>query len=191
MAYAANLDSNQKLTIVNQGTQTSITLVMDSPGQHQSQSTGFTTGIWTAPPQLFQTGLSFVLQINSDTEQHFMQIRASGMSTLNNPPSLANAVKIDLQQIPDPPASKVKVDFESMEMDDMDDMDMNMNPMSMKLGNMSMNMNPMSMRIGNMSMNTGKHSKSSTSTKRFCTQCGQEAKQSDRFCASCGHKLKS
>lgn len=188
MAYTANLDSNQKLTVINQGTQTSITLVMDSPGQHQSQSTGFTTGIWTTPPQLFQTGLSFVLQIDSDTGQHFMQIRASSMSTLHTPPSLANAVKIDLQQIPDPPTTRIDLDFEPMEMDDMD---LNINPMSMKMGNMSMKMNPMSMRIGNMSMNMGNRSKSSTRTKRFCTQCGQEAKQSDRFCASCGHKLKS
>ena len=181
MAYTANLNGNQQLTIVNQGTQTSIMLVMSSPGQHQSQTSSFTTGSWTAPPELFQTGLSFILQINSATGQRFIQIQATGISTLNTAPSLTNAVKVELQKIPDPPVSQSTVDFEPMRMGNTS---MDMNPMSMRMGNMSMSM-------GNMSMNMGKQSRSSTSTKRFCTQCGEEAKPSDLFCASCGEKLNS
>ena len=69
MAYTANLGGNQQLTIANQGTQTVITLFSSSSGQQQSQSSSVTTGNWTSPPQLYQTGAGWVLQINGDRSQ--------------------------------------------------------------------------------------------------------------------------
>lgn len=174
MAYTVNLNANQQLTIINQGSQTRISLVSISPGQHQSQSNSFSTGYWNSPPQLFQVSGGFILQIDGDRGRHFVSIQANSISTVTSAPPLQNAVEIDLEDIPDSAAEQDEVEFDPME--------------PMQMGNMSMSMNPMSMRMGNMSINMGT-SKTATSTKRFCTQCGQKVKISDRFCSGCGHKL--
>ena len=178
MAYTANLHGNLQLTIANRDTQTSITLVSNSPGQQQSQSSSMTTGHWTKPPQLWQTPSGFLLQIDSDRGQYFIQVQASGMQTLTTIPSLDNARKLKLQEISQTATSQTSLEFEPMTP---------MQPMTMD--NMSMSMNPMSMQMGNMSMKMDEPTKS-TAKKRFCTQCGQEAEPSDRFCGNCGHKLK-
>ncbi len=176
MAYIANLGSHQQITIANQGKQTLITLLSSTPGQQQSQSSGFTTGNWNKPPHLYQTESGFILEINSDITQHFILIQAdtNSISTIAAP-FLQNAIPVNLQSIPD--SNQNQLDFEPMQ------------PMQpMKMGNMSMSMNPMSMKMGNMSMSM-EENKTAQPTKRFCTQCGQEAKKGDRFCASCGNKL--
>ena len=177
MAYRAYLNANQQLTIVNQGSQTLISLVTNRPGQQQSQNNSFTTGQWNRPPQLFQMAGGFILQIDGDRQRHLVSIQANSISTLTSAPSLENAVKINLDNIPDPPPPEYDMDFEPMQP---------MQPMWM--GNMSMSMNPMSVRMGNMSIDIGE-GRTSTSGKRFCTQCGQAAKASDRFCCNCGHQL--
>lgn len=176
MAYRVNLNTNQQLTVTNQGNQTLITLVSSSPGQQQSQNNSFTTGNWNSPPLLLKVGESFLLQIDGDRGQHFVSIQANSIRTVTSAPPLHNAEEIDLEDIPDPTGQN-NFEFEPIE--------------PMQMGNMSMSMNPMSMRLGNMSIDMGRASTSrtSTSTKRFCTQCGQKAKTSDRFCSSCGHKL--
>ncbi len=174
--YTVNLSGNQQLTLINQGTQTLITLVSSSPGQQQSQSSSLTTGNWTTAPQLYKTGSGFILQINGDRGQHFVLIQANSINTIAAP-ALDNAVKVNLEDIPDTAASPNNVSFEPMQ------------PMQpMKMGNMSMDLNQMSMQMGNMSMAMG-GVKTPTPTKRFCSQCGQQAKVRDRFCSSCGHKL--
>ena len=179
MAYTANLSANQQLTIENRDIQTSIALISSSPGQQQSQSSSVTTGHWTKPPQLFKAQSSFILQIDSDRGQYFMQIQASGIQALATAPLLNNAQQIELQETHSTVTSQTQIEFEPMA------------PMKpMKMGNMSMSINPMSMRMGNMSMQMGKEVKS-TSAHRFCTQCGQEVEASDRFCGSCGHQLKN
>ncbi len=176
MAYRAHLNGNQQLTIVNQGSQTLISLISNRPGQQQSQSNSFTTGQWQKPPQLLQMGGGFILQIYGDRQQHLVSIQANSISTVTTTPSLDNAVQIDLENIPDPEPTE-------------HDMDFDFEPMQpMRMGNMSMSMNPMSMRMGNMSIDIGGRKKS-TPGKRFCTQCGQAASQGDRFCSSCGHQL--
>ncbi len=176
MAYTVNLNNSQQLTVINQGTQTLITLVSSNPGQQQSQSNSFTTGNWTTPPQLYKTGTGFILHLNGDRGKHFVLIQANSISTIATP-ALDNAVKVNLEDIPDATSSPNNMDFEPMQ------------PMQpMKMGKMSMDINQMSMQMGDMSMTMG-GVKTSTSTKHFCSQCGQEAKTSDRFCSSCGHKL--
>ena len=171
MAYTANLTGNQQLTIALLGHQTTINLVSSSPGQQQSQSNSFTTGSWKTPPKLYQTGMGFVIEINSDRDSYFILIRGNSISTISAP-NLNNATQVDLKNTPDPPSNPGNVNFEPMQ--------------PMKMGNMSMDINSMSMQMGNMAMNMGKNK---TSTKRFCSQCGERAKPSDRFCSSCGHKL--
>ncbi len=176
MAYTVNLNNNQQLTIVNQGTQTLITLVSSSPGQQQSQSSSVTTGNWTTAPQLYKTGSGFILHLNGDRGQQFVLIQANSISTISAP-ALDNAVQVKLEDLPDTAVTNNNMDFEPMK------------PMQpMKMGNMSMDINQMSMQMGNMSMTMG-GAKTSVSSKHFCSQCGQEAKTGDRFCSSCGHKL--
>lgn len=178
MAYQVTLNGTQQLTIINRGIQTQITLMMSSAGQQQSQGSSLTTGTWVTPPKLFNTGQGFILQIDSDRGQHFIQIQSNSISTINGIPTAQNVTPIELENIADPPQNPV--DFEPMQP---------MQPMQpMKMGNMSMDINSMSMQMGNMSMNLGNKSRK-TSTTRFCSQCGSEAKPSDRFCSSCGHDL--
>ncbi len=173
MAYQATLNGTQQLTVINQGIQTQITLMTSSPGQQQSQSSSFTTGTWVTQPQLFNTGQGFILQIDGEGGQYFIQIQSNSISTVNGRPTLQNATPVELQNIA-APSRQNSVNFEPMQ--------------PMRMGNMSMDINSMSMQMGNMSMNLGNKSRS-TSTKRFCSQCGTEAKPSDRFCSSCGHNL--
>ncbi len=181
MAYKVNLNANQQLIIENRDLQTLISLVSSSPGQQQSQGSTITTGHWTAIPQLFKTSSGFILEIESDRGQYFVQIQANGIQTLTTAPLLDNAQQLGLEEIHPTATSQSKMEFEPMAP---------MKPMKpMTMGNMSMSMNPMSMRMGNMSMQMGEEVKS-TPTRHFCTQCGQEVEASDRFCGSCGHQLK-
>ena len=172
MAYTANLTSNQRLTISLQGNQTNISLISSSPGQQQSQSTSFTTGSWQTSPQLYQTGMGFVIKIDGDRGTQYILIQ--GISNTTSVPSFSNARQVDLQDIPDPAPSQnnINIEFEPMQ--------------PMKMGNMSMDINSMSMQMGNMAMNMNKNK---TAIKRFCPQCGEQVKPSDRFCSSCGHQL--
>ena len=176
MAYKANLNANQQLIIENRDIQTSIAIISSSPSQQQSQSSIITTGHWTTLPQLFKTSSSFILEIESDRGQYFIQIQANGIQTLATAPFLDNAQRLEFQEIHSTATKQSKIEFEPMK--------------PMEMGNMSMSMNPMSMRMGNMSMQMEKEVKSA-SAQRFCTQCGQEVEPSDRFCGSCGHQLKN
>lgn len=176
MAYQATLNGTQQVTIANPRNQTQITLIANSPGRQQSQSSSFTTGTWTKPPQLFSTGQGFMLQIEGEQGQYYIQIQSNSISTINGIPSIQNATPVklrivdDIPDIPSPPSIKFK-------------------PMQpMKMGNMSMDINSMSMRMGNMSLNLGNRSKT-TIPEVFCSQCGIEAKAGDRFCRSCGEDL--
>ena len=190
MAYTVNLSGNQQLMIVNQGTQTLITLMSSSPGKQQSQSSSVNTGNWKTPPQLYKTASGLILYINGELAQQYVLIQANSLNAITEclasgeiaNPMLNNAVPVNLENIPDVTTSSNEMEWETMP---------GMEPMQpMQMGNMSMNMNPMSMRMGNMSMNMGDPQKS-TSAKRFCSQCGEEVKPSDRFCSSCGNKLDS
>ncbi len=173
MTYQATLNGTQQITISNQGRQTQITLMASSPGQQQSQSSSFTTGIWINPPQLFNTAQGFILQINAEQGKNFIQIQANGISTIKGIPSLQDATSIELETVGDR-SGQADLKFEPMQ--------------PMKMGNMSMDINSMSMQMGDMSLNLGNKSKSTVS-KTFCSQCGIEAKNGDRFCRSCGHNL--
>ena len=79
MAYSANLGSHQQIMIANQGNQTLITLQSSTPGQQQSQTSGFTTGNWNKPPHLYQSDSGFILEINSDGKEHFILIQANSI----------------------------------------------------------------------------------------------------------------
>ena len=182
MAYKCELGNGQAVYIENQGVQTMVTLASNSVGQQQQASTGFQTGKWIVPPTLFKTGSGVILRIESEQGQSFIQLQASGISTINGTPALSNAEVLSLEKVEAQPRQSMAP------MSPMEPMKP-MEPMQpMKMGDMEMNMNPMQMRMGNMSMQMGSSS-SATSGKRFCSKCGASVKSSDRFCSSCGYQL--
>ncbi len=175
MAYAAILSSTQQLAIALSGTQTQITLMISNPGQQQSLSSSFSTGKWISPPKLFKVGASFVLQIDTESGSHYVQIQQNSISTIDALSSTDDYPLVKLQDIPEPSQKSVEVKP--------------MQPIQpMKMGDMSMDLNSMSMQMGKMAMSLSNQAKT-TVTEQFCSQCGIKAKASDRFCRSCGHEL--
>lgn len=173
MVYTANLGNNQQVTIINQGKDTLITLLSSTPGQQQSQTNRFSTGIWNQPPNLSRISQGFVLEIQGECQTHFILIQGNRIEQIPGS-TYSNAIPVQLEY--STPSNQQQFEFAAME--------------PMQMGNMSMKMNPMSMQMGNMSMNIGENP-TITTTKNFCSQCGEKVKPSDRFCSSCGYQLDS
>ena len=177
MAYQAILNGTQQLIVSIQNQQTQISLITSIPGQQQSQSSSFVTGVWTKPPQLFQSAEGFFLQIEGAENQYLILIQSNSLQIIDHAITLDSASKIELTPIANPASQS---NFEPMS---------SMPPMQpMKMGNMSMDINSMSMQMGNMSLNLNNQSKTA-GVKTFCSQCGTDAKSGDLFCRSCGHDL--
>lgn len=169
MSYVCELGTGQTLYLDNQKTQTLVTLASGSIGQQQQASSGYRTGTWTTPPQVYRTSEGIVVKITTATGEYNLLIQGSSMSLTGEKLSVENS-----QQLQTKPVEKMPV--RSME---------SMKPMQpLKMGNMEMNLNTMEMRMGDMELKMG-----STKTRNFCSQCGAKVKPNDRFCASCGHTL--
>ena len=173
--YRGDLGGGQQVFVAAQGTQTVVTLMGGGPGQQQSQSSGFDTGEWLAPPVLFRTGGGLVLRIETARGHSFIRLQSSGMHLLDAAPSLTGANVLPLQ----PSEEAAAPSFRPMEP---------LKPMEpMKP------MKPMEMRMGNMHMRMGgseaKPEAAPAAEKRFCTQCGKPAGPADRFCGRCGSRL--
>jgi NADH pyrophosphatase NudC (nudix superfamily) len=191
MAYSCNLGTGQQVFVDNRGRQTIVTTMGVGPGQQQQSSTGFSTGRWMAPPMLYRTANGFVLQLESETGHHYVQLQGSSMSAMAGPPSLGNAQGMQMQQamaMPEPSLEPLS-HMPAMEP---------MQPMQpMKMGDMEMQANPMQMRMGNMAMSMGSATSAASAAehspasgqKKFCSQCGSAVQPSDRFCSNCGHQL--
>jgi zinc-ribbon domain len=195
MAYACELGTGQRIYLDHQGTQTIVTTMSGGPGQQQQSSTGFHTGSWTAPPEIFQTTGGAVLKITTAQGEHFIYIQGSSMQVMGGTPSLSGSQQMQVQQVASVPTSSLPP-MEPMKPMDMGGMQMSpmkpMEPMKpMKMGGMQMN--PMEMRMGDMEMRMGSPTASSTpntpNPRRFCSQCGTAVEPEDRFCSSCGHRL--
>ncbi|MGA7953362.1 MAG: zinc-ribbon domain-containing protein [Gloeobacterales cyanobacterium] len=211
MAYACELGTGQRIYLDHQGTQTIVTTMSGGPGQQQQSSTGFHTGSWTTPPEIFQTNGGAVLKITTAQGEHFIYIQGSSMQVMGGVPSLSGSQQMQVQQVASVPTSSLPP-MEPMKPMNMGGMQMSpMKPMEpMKPMNMGgMQMNPMEMRMGDMEMRMGSPTPLSTSktpsppdvpntpaasgttpsTRRFCSQCGTAVEPEDRFCSSCGHRL--
>jgi zinc-ribbon domain len=173
MAYVCELGTGQSVYLENQGAQTVVTLISSGPGQQQQASSSFTTGVWTAPPQVFQTPHGMVLKVISEQGERSLQIQGTSVSVLGEMPSVTDSQQLTVQEVTRVPVSPLKP-MEPMKMEPM-------KPMNLKMGDMQMNMNPMSMRMGSGS--------SEENPKSFCSQCGTSVKPEDRFCSNCGHQL--
>jgi NADH pyrophosphatase NudC (nudix superfamily) len=185
MAYVCDLGTGQRVYLDNQGMQTVVTTVSTSPGQQQQSSNSFSTGNWTAPPELFQTANGVIVKINTAGGDRLIQIQGNSISVTSSVSSLSNSQQLQMQQVASTPASSMPPMQPMAPMKPLEPI----KPMEpMKMGDMQMNLNPMEMRMGNMEMRMGSTTPNS-GTRRFCSQCGAPVEESDRFCSSCGHKL--
>ncbi|CAC5344717.1 MULTISPECIES: zinc ribbon domain-containing protein [Planktothrix] len=173
MAYVCELGTGQSVYLENQGAQTVVTLISSGPGQQQQASSSFTTGVWSSPPQVFQTPYGLVLKVISEQGERSLQIQGTSVSILGEMPSVTDSQQLTVQEVTRVSVSPLKP-MEPMKMEPM-------KPMNLKMGDMQMNMNPMSMRMGSGS--------SEENPKSFCSQCGTSVKPEDRFCSNCGHQL--
>ncbi len=192
MVYVGQLATGQLVQIQQQGNQTAIALLAAGVGQQQQQQLVINTGVWLVPPTLFQLPMGVVLRLETAQGQHYIHLQGNAMQTMATPPVLLGAAVLPLQQV-DLPAATPLPDLPSMPP---------MQPLQpLSMGNMQMQMKPMVMRMGNMELRMDSASSAAvppTSTptsastpanQRFCTQCGHPVKASDRFCGACGHGL--
>ncbi|HEY9627634.1 MAG TPA: zinc ribbon domain-containing protein [Coleofasciculaceae cyanobacterium] len=180
MVYACDLDNGQRLFLDNAGNQTLITLASSSAGQQQQASQSIQTGSWIAPPEVFRMAGSIIVKLRTAQCKHFIQVQGSSVNVLSSAPSLSHAQQIQMQQVNSPTSEPMRI----KPMEPMKPMDM---------GNMQMNLKPMEMKMGNMSMQMGVPTAppAPPSTRQFCSQCGVAIQPDDRFCSSCGHQLGS
>ena len=166
MTYAYDLEDGQRLIVQNDGDDTLVTLRIEDEGQQQSQCTGFDTGKWSKPPELYRTGGKLVLRLQSTGGSEFIRVRGNQIQLMRTEPELENAERL-----------KLKKSDESVAMKPMEPL----KPMG--------RMRPMEMRMGGMQMRMGSPEKEAETVKRFCTQCGKPTREGDRFCGNCGHEL--
>ena len=74
MAYTYDLGNGQRLLLENDGDDTQVALSSGDSGQRQNQSTGFNTGEWSKPPELFRTGDDIVLRLESKSGVEFVSV---------------------------------------------------------------------------------------------------------------------
>ncbi len=215
MPYLCELSSGQMLYLSQSGTQTSVTLANIQPGQQQQSSSSFSTGTWTAPPEVFSTPMNVVVRLHTDGGDRHLQIQGGSISSTHDNLSVGDEQRISVRSIDqEPDFVRSSMNSTPMKMGDMSDMkmgDMKMGNMSkgeMRMGDMQMSMKPMEMRMGDMELKSGSSSSESSVSssrsmasgqasesaksahpRRFCSQCGAPITSTDRFCASCGTRL--
>lgn len=172
MGYGATLAEGWQLYVDNEAGQTHLTTLQVNAGQQQSQAIALPTGTWTMPPTLFRTPQGFILRLEGESGQTFVQIQSGQLQALSGSPNLIMAEVVPLTQrtgtVPGamPPMAPLP---------------------PMQMPPMQMQMNPMHMRMGDMEMQMGQAAPDPT--RKFCPQCGQSVRVGDRFCSGCGHRL--
>ena len=74
MAYACDIGNGQRLLVQNDGDHTQVALSSGDSGQKQNQSSGFTTGEWSKPPELFRTRENLVLRLEGKNGVQFIWV---------------------------------------------------------------------------------------------------------------------
>ena len=93
MAYACDIGNGQRLLVQNAGDITQVALNSGDAGQKQNQSTGFTTGEWSKPPELFRTTDDLVLRFESKSGVQFISVHGHQIQSMSSDPDLKNAEK--------------------------------------------------------------------------------------------------
>jgi NADH pyrophosphatase NudC (nudix superfamily) len=187
MVYVCELGSGHSIYLEGRGAQTIITTVSSSPGQQQQANHSISTGVWTAPPEIYRTPNGSVIKVFTAQGEVAISVQGNTANVTSATSFSGGGQQMQMQQVASTPS------FSMPTMEPMQPMQ----PMQpLKMGNMEISMNPMEMRMGNMEMRMGNATAASTSTstpssstRRFCSQCGTAVEPSDRFCSNCGYKL--
>ncbi len=178
---------------------------MQQSGQQQQSGSSFTTGAWQALPKVFATGGGVVVKLSTTIGEVVLGVQGMAIQSGIQAGTSINAIGTpialtSIEAIPNNTGFAVP-------MQPMAPMQP-MTPMApMQMGNMQMNLKPMTLQMGNMAMTMGNEatvaatSASSISEQippervagraKFCSQCGNAVKPGDRFCSNCGHSLQS
>ena len=211
MAYCCDLPYGPKLYLDNQADQTIVMLLMQQSGQQQQSSNHFKTGVWQTPPVVMISSGGVMVKLTTATGEVLLQVQGmsvqagvqSGMS------ASAGGTPIELVSIDAIPNTAgftmtPMTPMSSMPPMQMGNMQMNMKPMTMQMGNMGLQMGVEAVPVPNSVSSQASSSSSSshatnqttspstspaTSHPKFCSQCGNGLKPGDRFCSSCGHSL--
>jgi hypothetical protein len=98
MAYSCDIGNRQRLLVQNNGEETQVALSSGDSGQQQNQSTGFTTGEWSKPPELFRTRENLVLRVEGKNGVRFIGVHNDQIELMRSEPKLENAEKLTLKQ---------------------------------------------------------------------------------------------
>jgi hypothetical protein len=98
MAYACDIGNGQRLLVQNDGDNTQVALSSGDSGQQQNQSTGFTTGEWSKPPELFRTRENLVLRVEGKNGLRFIGVHGDQIESMRSKPKLESAEKLTLKE---------------------------------------------------------------------------------------------
>ena len=97
MAYTHDLGNGQRLLVENDGDDTQVALSSGDSGQQQNQSTGFHTGKWSRPPELFRTPENLILRFESQSGVKFVGVHGNQIESVSEP-EVENAEKLTLKE---------------------------------------------------------------------------------------------
>jgi hypothetical protein len=98
MAYSCDIGNGQRLLVQNDGDQTQVALSSGDSGQQQNQSTGFTTGEWSKPPELSRTRENLVLRVEGKNGAQFIEVHGDQIESMRSEPNLEKAEKLTLKE---------------------------------------------------------------------------------------------
>jgi hypothetical protein len=98
MTYACDIGNGQRLLVENDGDDTQVALSSGDAGQQQNQTTGFSTGNWSKPPELFRTSENLVLRVESKSDVKFIRIHGHQIESMRGEPDLKNAENLTLKE---------------------------------------------------------------------------------------------
>lgn len=82
----------------NDGDNTQVALSSGGSGQQQNQSTGFPTGEWSRPPELFRTRENLVLRVEGKNAVRFIGVQGDRIESMRSEPKLENAETLTLKE---------------------------------------------------------------------------------------------
>src|SRR5204863_241471 len=88
MSYQYDSANGVRIRVELRGEQTSVMLHSAAPGQQQSQTAGFATGAWSAPPSLFRTPSGLVLRVEGVRGTCYVLLGLGGIQVSSEPISL-------------------------------------------------------------------------------------------------------
>ena len=98
MTYTHDIGNGQRLLVENDGDNTQVALSSGDSGQQQNQSTGFDTGKWSKPPELFRTSENLVLRLEGKSGVKFIGVHGNQIESMRNEPDLKNAENLALKE---------------------------------------------------------------------------------------------